>query len=275
MILRLITVCLLLPALALAGGELTFKNRGKTVKELSREQLLALVPAREITVYEPHEKREVTYRGVPFNTLLEKVYGDSWKKTEEILFTCVDGYQPSLPLSRFEGFTSYLAFERKGAKEFSLVDKLHSGETVQLGPFYLVWDNMKSDTLKRLGAEGWPYQITTVDLIRFADRFPRMAPPDGSVASVQRGFLAFRAHCMSCHRINGEGGTKGVELNYPTSVTEYFQPDWLKRWVTDAPSMRFGTAMPSFKRNEPGWSETIDDILAYLKAMAGNKKKPS
>jgi mono/diheme cytochrome c family protein len=265
----------LLTAGVCVGAELKFQSHGKLVKTLSQEEIAKLVAPKEMKVYEPHEQKDVVYRGVPFNALLDAVYGSDWKKSEEVLFTCTDGYQPSVPLERFTRFTSALAWERVGSSSFTLINKLHNGETTELGPFYLVWDNIAAPALKADGPEGWPYEIVTVDLITFDEHFPNMAPPRNAIASAKRGFLAFRKHCMACHRINGEGGTKGVELNFPVSVVQYFKEPWLRRWITDAPSMRYETGMTSFKSwADKGWDEALDDLIAYLKVMAGNKRKP-
>jgi mono/diheme cytochrome c family protein len=122
---------------------------------------------------------------------------------------------------------------------------------------------------------GWPYQVVGVDLVTFAERFPNLAPPKASAAGVNRGFLIFRQECATCHTINGEGGNKAPELNYPTSVTEYFKEAWLRKWITEPTSLRYNTTMPALNKNDPHWKRHLDDVVAYLKAMAGNKKKPS
>ena len=89
---------------------------------------------------------------------------------------------------------------------------------------------------------------------------------------MRRGFLAFRDKCMMCHSINGEGGKKGVELNYPVNVTEYFDGRWLKQWIADPRSVRYSTTMPGL--DVEGRDRMIDDIVRYLKTMARHKKAP-
>ncbi len=69
--------------------------------------------------------------------------------------------------------------------------------------------------------------MTTIDLISFSERFPNMSPPKNSSEKAKKGFLAFHKYCLSCHTINGEGGEKSIELNYPVSVTEYIKASWL------------------------------------------------
>ncbi len=158
-------------------------------------------------------------------------------------------------------------------KEFTLLNKLQNNELVGLGPFYLVWDNIAHPELKTEGESDWPYQVTTVDLISFSDRFPNMAPPNGSSDEVKSGFLSLRKHCMPCHTINGEGGGKAVELNYPVSVTEYLKEPWLIRWIDNPTSIRYNTTMPALNPNAKDRETIIRNIIAYLKAMKNNKRK--
>src|SRR5690606_13586877 len=116
---------------------------------------------------------------------------------------------------------------------------------VVLGPYYLVWENLQDLRMREEGAVGWAARIRSIELIKFADRYPKMAPPAEAPKPVREGFLAFRKHCMACHTINGEGGAKGdssqkslLELNYPVSVTEFIKPDWLEKWIDEPRKVR-------------------------------------
>lgn len=251
---------------------ITFKAKGKTVRELTLTELRALVAPQTARVVETHEGDDREYEGFPFTKVLDVVYGTEWSRTEEVLFTCVDGYQPSIPVDRFQRYRAFLTFDRKGGP-FELVNRQQNNEHVKLGPFYLVWDNIAFPALKAEGSHGWPYQVIGVDLIHFADRFPNLAPPERAPAAVRRGFLTFREKCLMCHSINGQGGTKGVELNYPVNVTEYFDARWLRQWIADPRSIRYSTTMPALDVPE-GKERTIDDLVRYLRAMAKQKRAP-
>ena len=61
--------------------------------------------------------------------------------------TCVDGYQPSIPVREFTQNKAFLAISRTDQKEFTLVNTLQSNEKVSLGPTYLVWDNLNNPQL--------------------------------------------------------------------------------------------------------------------------------
>lgn len=137
-----------------------------------------------------------------------------------------------------------------------------------------MWDNIKNPELQSEGSAYWPYQVTTIDLISFTDRFPNMFPPKNSPMKVKKGFLGFRQYCLACHTINGEGGGKSVELNYPVSVTEYIKESWLIRWIDSPTSIRFNTTMPRLNPKANNRETIIKDIIAYLNEMKNNKRKP-
>jgi mono/diheme cytochrome c family protein len=258
-----------------AHADIVFKSHGKVVKTASVTELSALVSPRDIVIWEPHEKKEVTFKAFPADELLTKVYGEDWRKSEEALFTCSDGYQPSLPVSEFSAHKGYLAFARADDADFSVMSP-DTHEKVSVGPLFLVWENINDASIRKQGTEpGWPYQVTTVDLIRFVDRFPRLTPPAGSSVDAQRGFLQFRKRCLSCHTINGDGGAKGVELNYPANPTEYWNADWLKKWITDPHTVRYNSEMHAFHQDGAGWEKDRDAVIAYLKAMATKKQRPA
>lgn len=256
------------------SGVLVFKQHGNDFKTISLENLKKLIPPTKVEVLEPQESQKREYIGFPVNQLLTIVYGDQWKHVDHILFTCKDGYQPSIPTENFIRFNSYLVYDRPNNKEFTLISKLQNDELVKLGPFYLVWDDIKFPEVLRIGVVDWPYQITTIDLINFSDRFPRMAPPKNSSDAVKSGFNYFRTYCMNCHTVNGEGGKKAQELNYPVSVTEYFKEPWLKKWINNPRNISYNSTMPALDPNVEDREKIIDNIISYLKVMKDNKHKP-
>ena len=124
------------PAMALE-----FKSSG-VVKATVEDTILATKwKPTPITVIEPHEKKPVTYIGVAFAKMMDAIYGHDWQTREEVLFTCKDGYQPSIPVAKFEAYKSWLVWARKDAKSFELVNHLPGNQKVALGPTYLVWQN--------------------------------------------------------------------------------------------------------------------------------------
>jgi cytochrome c2 len=254
--------------------ELTFKNHGELIKTLSLTQVEKITPAQTVTVFDHLLSEEQRYIGFQVDALLTGVFGEQWKTTEEILFTCSDGYRRSVPSSLFREYSAYLVYSNPDNRKFALANKLQNNEIVSLGPFYLVWDNIKSPEFKAKIGSYWPYQVTTIDLISFSERFPNMSPPDSSNKNVKNGFLGFKQYCMACHTINGDGGEKSIELNYPVSVTEYMKESWLIKWIDNPRGIRFDTTMPVLNQNLKDRETTIKNIIAYLKVMKNNKKKP-
>lgn len=263
---------LLCTSLTLSAETITFKRKGQVVKTFSVEEVKKLVPSKTLPVYEMHDDTEKRYVGLPMNDLLTAIYGKEWSQSEEILFTCRDGYQPTVPVAEFTKYPSYLAHAIEGGA-FVVDNKAQNEKNIDLAPFYLVWDDVTRPELRKKGMGNWPYQLIGADLVSFKDRFPNLAPPEKSSPQVVRGFLAFRNNCLACHSVNGNGAPKAVELNYPASVTEYMKEAWLEKWILSPASVRYNSTMPALGGDEP--KKVVKDIIAYLKIMAKNKVLPS
>ena len=262
------------PAFSQNNTSIEFKNQGQTVRTLTLGDLGSIAAAVSLKVFEVHEKKERTYKAYPARPLFDYIFGKGWEKAEEIVFTSVDGYQPSIPVAKFLAHDAYFAFAHADDAPFTLINVLQNDELVQLGPLYLVWDNLQSKTLLADGASGMPYQVMGVELTAFATRFPNLSPSAKASPQAQRGFLYFRKHCLACHTINGEGGGKAPELNYPASVVEYLKPEYLTRWIENPASVRYNTVMPPLAKEIPNRAQVTEEIIAYLKAMSTAKRVP-
>ena len=262
------------PASAQSHAKIEFKNGDQIVRTLSLNELDALAPAVPLKVFEIHEKMERIYRAFPARPVFDKVFGKDWERAQEIVFTSIDGYQPSVPVAKFLAHDAYFAFAHENGAPFMMTNTLQNNEIVQLGPLYLIWDNINSKALLESGASDMPYQIKSVE-IKFVALFPNMAPPINASAEVQRGFAHFRKYCMACHAINGEGGAKAPELNYPTSVVEYIKPEYIKRWIENPRAIRYNTTMPGLAKEIPNPGKVAEELIAYLKAMSIAKRAPA
>ena len=262
------------PALSQNNTDIEFKDRGRVVRTLLLTDFGSITAAVSLKIFEAHEKKERTYQAYPVRPLLDHIFSKGWEQAEEIVFTSVDGYQPSIPVARFLSHDAYFAFASANDTPFTLVNVLQNDELVQLGPLYLVWDNLQSKALLADGASGMPYQVIGVELTAFATRYPNLSPPAPASLQAQRGFLNFRKHCMACHTINGEGGGKASELNYPVSVVEYIKPEYLTRWIENPASIRYNTVMPALAMEIPNRAMVTQEIIAYLRAMSAAKRKP-
>ncbi|HDN26820.1 MAG TPA: c-type cytochrome [Thioploca sp.] len=248
---------------------LTFKNRGKPAGSFTLAELKKNLAPTDVSVIEPHYNSEMTYRGFPTRELFDQVYGREWRDSEEVLFTALDGYQPSIPVKKFLDHTSYLTYQAPGYPDFQIIKIFTNrtgpgtGEVANLGPFYLVWENIEDKDAPT--GEDFPYQVVSMDLITFAERFPKVAPPQNSGEDVKRGFLQFRQHCMVCHMINGEGGTRGADL---THVTKKISDDEeLREWIIYSRDEVMPPLEPELASGEDV-NVVTDEIIAYLKAMA-------
>ena len=267
-------ICLLTPAFSQTDTSIEFKNHGKIINTITLTDLAAISPAISLNVFEVHENKDRTYKAYPAQSLFNHAFGKEWQTTEEIVFTSLDGYQASIPVTKFLAHDAYFAFSHNDNSPFTMINTLQNNEVVQLGPLYLIWDNKKSKILLRDGASDMPYQVKSIELTTFAARFPNTSPPQKSSAEARHGFLYFRKYCMVCHTINGEGGSKAPELNYPTSVVEYIKPEDLIRWIENPSTIRHNTMMPGLAQTIPNRTQVAREIVAYLKTMSATKRKP-
>ena len=254
---------------------LTFRRHGQAVAERSLAALKQVAPAQSVRVFEPYEQREVAFTALRFDRVLDAIYGAGWRSEEEILFTCRDGYQPTVPVARVVAHAAWLAFARERA-DFAIA-KLESGrvQRIALGPFYLIWENTADAQVRSEGDYAWPYQLVGVELIRSRDRFPRMAPPASAPATVQQGFAAFRIHCSRCHPVNGDGGTIGPELNRAEAPAGRRDAKWLHDWIDDPSRISPGTRMERLNPDLPDRGAVIASIIAYLQAIAEHPLGPA
>lgn len=229
------------------------------------EALKKLQAPEAITVWEPHEKKEVTYQAIRVAPLFDALTGKEWRKIEDVVFTCLDGYQDVIPSAEFSKGEAFLAFARNDKTEFSVTNTLQGNEVVPLGPYYLIWNNLHDES--RRSGKGWPYQVKSISFLNAEERFPKIAPPKNSPPPVKRGFAAFQKNCFTCHAVNGDGGNKSIDLIQPFSPVEYWKEPWLKRWIINAAEIRPGTTMPSLAVQGKEAEKVAADIIAYLKAM--------
>ncbi|MHB8535662.1 MAG: c-type cytochrome [Sulfuricaulis sp.] len=216
-------------------------------------------------------RRDMRYRAVPVAALLEQFHPEP---DSVIQFIATDGFAAELPvaplLNRDSGqAVAYLAVEPP--------DKpwpaLEPGSKLSAGPFYLVWLNPRR---AHISPEQWPYQVARIEVRpSLRQRWPALVPgPDNAGNSaISRGFASYQQHCFACHTLNRNGdATKGPDLNVPMNPTEYFQPQALRKLIRSPQSVRIwsGQSMPAFDEKTLSDRE-LEDLLAYLKYMAGRK----
>jgi mono/diheme cytochrome c family protein len=180
-----------------------------------------------------------------------------------VVFHCADGYAAQArwgAVARYEPMVAFGALEPLPR---------HGGGTLDPGPFYV----FPTKPTPSYADFPWPYQVLRIEIVDAASRPAPMAPTgaraDGQVA---RGYALFQGHCLACHQMNGQGGAVGPELNVPMNVTEYWRPAALRKLLADPLSVRAGSKMPGFGHlGEPA----LDDLVAYLRYMKGQKIRPA
>ena len=205
------------------------------------------------------------YRAVNALKLLESQIDFSTidlKKTK-IVFECKDGYQPEMPLELFLNAKSYLAFKDVDAMKGVQWEKIvKDGNIMDAAPFYLVYTSIsKKDTRYK-----WPYNLIKIHLKPLNDSKKSLFPVDNKKVAV--GYHLFQNHCISCHALNGFGGTMGPELNYPKSVTQYWIEKQLVEYIVNPAAFRHKVKMPPTNLTKKQSQEIVD----YLKYMANHKK---
>lgn len=143
--------------------EITFLQNGKVVKKVNQNDLKKLVGEVQLQTIEPHDKSQVTYVGFLLNKVLDAVYGEGWRKTKKIKFTCLDGYSPQLDHTLFFKHEAYLTYAKAGSEQFSLKKNNEGGKIVDMSPYYLTWDARKSSVLNNVNNR--PYQLSAIDVL--------------------------------------------------------------------------------------------------------------
>jgi nitric oxide reductase subunit C len=99
--------------------------------------------------------------------------------------------------------------------------------------------------------------LAYVEKIRQGARPPRLSPEDRIAANV------FATRCVSCHTLNGDGGTEGPDL---THEGQKHDAAWLAAWITDPSAVDPIADMPSFGGRITGAELTaISNYLAARK----------
>jgi mono/diheme cytochrome c family protein len=253
-----------------ARADLSLRLRGHDVPALSLAALRTLGETR-VTVNDPHEHRLLVLIGVPATAVLDRALGAAWRDAEEVVATCADGFHPAIPVRQLLEREAFVAYARADGEDFAVEEA--PAKRTPVGPYYVVW---KAHAGEDPPEPMWPYQVVALEATDFATRFAGAIPSAAASADarVAKGFERFRTFCLPCHTINGCGGGVGPELNYPASVTEYFSEPVLRAWIADPQQVRWNARMPPPLPPTDDRPMTIDAVVAYLKAMAADKRAP-
>lgn len=184
-------------------------------------------------------------------------------KNTKIVFECIDGYKPEMPLELFLNTKSFLAFQDVEAPKGLKWEKIIKNENeMDATPFYIVYESVSEKDSRYK----WPYNLIKIHLEPSNTSRNELFPIDNK--KVEIGYNLFQNQCITCHAINEIGGTMGPELNYPKSVTEYWKEKELVAYIVNPASFRHKVKMPTLGITQQQSQEIVD----YLKYMAQHKK---
>lgn len=238
------------------------------------EQALS-APPQTIEVVEPHlstadSDTVVAYRGWPAVKVLDHLLGSDWNKPGvDVEFRALDGYVSRIPAERFSEYPAYLVFESPGRSGFTVNNPRQNEKDVLLGPYYLVWDNVRHPGLLADGATNWPYQVSEVLV---SDTGWRALLPGDMAGRYDEDAGLARKYCLTCHRINGYGGDKfPIDLAHRVkdmTATEF------ERWVLTPNAVKPGATMPPLAHRipEPKREVMAKRLYAYLRAFPAQKQ---
>lgn len=228
---------------------------------------------RTVAVAEPHTSTpeqavKVAYVGLPMEVLLNGWFGERWKAPDvEVVFFALDGYRSAIPASKLSSLPAFLAFARADGGPFVLENR-EQREKATLGPYYLIWDNLKVPELRRLGSSGWPYQVARIELRHAGDN--EALRPAYADEETMEGLADTTAYCLTCHHLRGIGGEKYPE-DLSNALCRWNDADLL-RWIDDPGRVRAGSSMPALNRMWPDEErrKVAGRIVRYLAAIKGS-----
>jgi len=255
-ILFLILLLLSSTSYADANPELKILLSGKKEKTLSLSVMKQALKQYKITLNDPYYNKEKQYQAFKLKDVLNLAYGNKWFSGDftDLTFRAYDGYESIAVISNLEHEGGYLVFKDLDYQDWEPI----SFTKAYPGPFYVIWTG-KDQTAQN--GFPWPWQLETINLVRFTDQFPEIVPKTADKnSSVYKGYVLFKSRCLRCHSINGQGGKIGPDLNAPKNILEYRPADFVKSYIKDPSVYRF-THMPDHKDLS---NSDLDNLIEYF-----------
>lgn len=255
----------LLAALAFAAEpSLKFQVSGQAAKELTLSELQKLVPPTTETIFHPSYGKKKSYKCLAIKDVMTAAYGPDWitKRESEAVLTAMDGYASVVSAVTLSEKGGCLAYQEAAGGWEPIGRKM-----ADPGPFYLLWLGEQQNAANHYP---WPYQLVSVNLVSFEERYPEVVPKgEKEGSSAHRGYMLFRGQCLRCHSINQQGGKIGPDLNAPKSVVTYREKKWLQQYIRKASDTRY-SEMPDHAHLT---QRDLDDLWAYFGVKAKQPEK--
>ena len=254
-----------------ASTELRFLRDGELVKQLDLEMMKANCEVAAVVIEDPYYKKKKSFLAFPLKEVLALGFGKTAKELakEELFFEALDGYvKPAKGARAVEdgGFIAFADADRSkgGVPGWEPIDR----RGLDPSPFYIVWARPgQTDT----AGYPWPYQLSSIEIVHFETKFPHTLPKSAAAGTAAwKGFATFRAQCLACHSMNGEGGKIGPDLNVPQSIVEYRPIDQVKAYIRDPQTFRY-SSMPAHRDLTEA---ELDELVSYFTAMKSLKHDP-
>jgi len=219
------------------------------------------------------------YRGFKFSDILQSKIDVASFDEYVVAFTCLDGFDPTInfeitqKLGQLDALLAFQQVDPEGEKEELSKDGLWEliktpMGIVSPGPFYLIWSTPEGTYW-----QAWPFQIKSIRIIKASDyeeMISKIRPSQEVMehdpkSNIQLGFEQFRGKCLTCHQINGFGGTKAsVNLierikGFPTGVASL---EFIEFIIKNPPSGMSDIKDTKFSEGD------IEKINEYLRHMA-------